>query len=291
MPSASPKPSKLPASVASAAVSPACRAMPARSVCSTASTSADSGRPPGRAGVAQRRPARRRGSPVRSACMPRRDAAKNATRGDPDSSRQQVERAQLAADGRAVEGLQARREPPQVRRQPGLDVGEVRGRLFQPVGEAEAVGELVGTPVDGELRVQRVGEQRRVALPFGVGLGLGGEARPRARAARRTPRRGPAPRRAGCAPRPAPGRGPRRARRAPRRGPRRTSGWRPAPARRRPWPRDHPRPSRAPTPGRDPPRPDRRAAQYPRARTSHPSGARRPCRRRTKVAGAGVGLR
>ena len=60
-------------------------------------------------------------------------------------------------------------------RQPRLDVDEVRGRLFQPVGEAEAVGELVGTPVDGELRVQGVGEQRRVAEPFGVGLCLVGE--------------------------------------------------------------------------------------------------------------------
>ena len=108
--------------------------------------------------------------------MPRRDAAKNATRADPDSVGQQVERAQLAADGRAVQGLQARREPPQVGRQPGLDVGEVRGRVLQAVGEAEAVGELVRSPVDGELRVQRVGEQRRVAPAFGVGLGLGGEA-------------------------------------------------------------------------------------------------------------------
>ena len=109
--------------------------------------------------------------------MPRRDAAKNATRADPDSVGQQVERAQLAADGRAVEDLQAGGEPPQVGRQPGLDVGEVRGRLLQAVGEAEAVGELVRSPVDGELRVQRVGEQRRVAPAFGVGLGLGGEAR------------------------------------------------------------------------------------------------------------------
>ena len=105
MPSASPYSSQFRASAASAAVSPACRAMPARSVCSTASTSADpAARPAAPASRIAARAASR--SPVSSACMPRRDAAKNATRADPDSVGQQVERAQLAADGRAVEDLE-----------------------------------------------------------------------------------------------------------------------------------------------------------------------------------------
>ena len=72
---------------------------------------------------------------------------------------QRVERAQLALDGGQVEGLERRRQPPQVRGQPRLDVGQVDGGVLQPRGDPQPLGQVVRTPVHEQLRVEGVGQQ------------------------------------------------------------------------------------------------------------------------------------
>lgn len=77
--------------------------------------------------------------------------------------RQPVERRQLALDADDVDGFECCRQPPQMGVEPGPHVGDMRRDVLQPRGDMQSLGQVVGAPGGGELRVQCIGDQRRVA--------------------------------------------------------------------------------------------------------------------------------
>ena len=81
---------------------------------------------------------------------------------------QPLERAHLPVDPREVEGLRGDLEQPQVRRGARLRPHQVRGRVREFAGQVDPDLELVGPPVRGQRRVERVGQHLRVAGGLGV---------------------------------------------------------------------------------------------------------------------------
>ena len=232
------------------------------------------GSPPPPAAASARSHQHRRDVEVAAQQLEREPAAGREEPGPRRLLAEQLDGAHAPVHPGQVEHLPGHGQPPQLGLQPRVGVAQVCGGVVEPDRPVPAPGQVVGSPVRGERRIEGVGQQQRVVQPLGQVERLERE-RPRPDAARsRRPSSGPARRPAGrAAParrgvvrrvqpdrqqpggqvvllaagqaRAPPRRG-RRGRRRPRRGrrPGRRRPWRPR-RRRRPRP---PRPGPAATP-------------------------------------------
>ena len=89
---------------------------------------------------------------------------------------QQVERRELAADGREVEVLEPGRQPPQVRLQAQVGIGDPGCDLVHPDARLEPHVEVVWAGAGGQARVQGIGQEGGVVELLGDPGGLVGEA-------------------------------------------------------------------------------------------------------------------
>ncbi len=89
-----------------------------------------------------------------------------------------------------VERLERCGQPPQVRVHPGAYVVHVRGDVLQTSGNVQPPGQVVRTPARRQLRVESVGEHRRIMRLFGELDRLQGERRAAYRVVAVDPRAG-----------------------------------------------------------------------------------------------------
>ena len=91
--------------------------------------------------------------------------------------RQHVQRMELSMNRDHVECLETGREPPQMCRQARFDIGDVRDYILEACRDLPALVEVVGPPVDEELRVERLRELHGITGGFGDGNRLRRERR------------------------------------------------------------------------------------------------------------------